>query len=151
MRCPLFRILAVDDDPDVLVLYKRLREGIGMAVDTAQNTSEALRFLHSSCHRHYGALITDLEMPGLSGDSLARVAKCDRNITVLMVTAEPADKANPRRVDHYFQKPLYGHTLDSFLTVLKDLREATQHSGEGPCTQGCCSRRLLGGLTPEHL
>ena len=66
-------VLLVDDDPDILQLLEEIiQEGFGEAVEikTANDPKEARRQLESGV---VDLLVTDLEMPGISGLELLRV------------------------------------------------------------------------------
>jgi DNA-binding response OmpR family regulator len=64
-----FRILVVDDDPQVRRLLTDLLTRDGHVVDSAENAQTALQLLLK--HR-YALLTTDIEMPGTSGLEMIR-------------------------------------------------------------------------------
>ncbi|MEZ5816068.1 MAG: response regulator [Hyphomicrobiaceae bacterium] len=65
------RILLADDDKGSLDLVRRALELDGHAVATADDGSEALALVKSST---FDLLVTDVQMPGLDGISLAKEA-----------------------------------------------------------------------------
>lgn len=66
-------VLVVDDDPLVLVVTASMLEDFGCEVITAASGNEALEKL--SKERLVEILITDLNMPGMSGYELVEKAK----------------------------------------------------------------------------
>ncbi|MFC0251277.1 PAS domain-containing protein [Massilia consociata] len=69
------RVLFVEDDPDLLATTCSLLELLNQRVDGTADPAEALALLQRS---HYDVLITDYELPGMSGAELARRAKAIR-------------------------------------------------------------------------
>jgi CheY-like chemotaxis protein len=102
------RILVVDDDPEaalfaVYVLTKRGRFEVTHTADPA----EALRL---ATDEHWDLLLTDLEMPGMSGlELLAALRQVAPGLPVVVVTAHPpvgAAAALLSHADEYLEKPL---------------------------------------------
>lgn len=85
------RLLVVDDDPDVRrVTSLMLRQG-GYDVTEAASGAEALSLLSQS-PGGWPLLVTDLKMPGMPGEELARQAlAADPGLRVLFVTGYSAD------------------------------------------------------------
>lgn len=82
------KILAVDDDPIVLELLQDCLQRDGHRVDTADNGEDALALLRENDAR---ILITDWEMPGLTGPELCRnVRSLDlgRYVFIIMLTSK---------------------------------------------------------------
>lgn len=82
------RILAVDDDPDILTLVRYNLEKEGFKVATAESGEEALEKTRKN---KPDLLILDLMMPGVDGLEVCRILKSDsatRNIPVMMLTAK---------------------------------------------------------------
>jgi two-component system response regulator HydG len=87
------RILIVDDDPAVVeMLAAILRRAQGpYTVDTAATAAEALALL---CWRRPDVVLLDIAMPGMNGLELLRqIRQVDPSIPVVMVTADPSDRA----------------------------------------------------------
>jgi len=101
------KILAVDDNPDVLEVIVAFLEQGGFAVDAFGSGAEALDHLRSGAE--IDLLVTDILMPRLSGVSLAEQALALRpGLKILFVTAATdvvAEKA-PRLQGPYLLKPL---------------------------------------------
>lgn len=58
------RIMVVDDDPDIRHLMSEVLAGSGYVVDVAENATRAWKALHL---KQYDLLLTDHEMPGMTG------------------------------------------------------------------------------------
>ncbi len=68
------KILLVDDQAPVLRLTRQMLERLGYAVDICENGEEALTRIKSFPDR-YDLLITDMTMPKMTGETLAREAR----------------------------------------------------------------------------
>ncbi|MCA9320536.1 MAG: sigma-54-dependent Fis family transcriptional regulator [Planctomycetes bacterium] len=66
------QVLVADDEPDLRLGMKRLVENLGAQVDVVADGEAALRRLEA---QPYHLLLSDVRMPGLSGDELLRVVK----------------------------------------------------------------------------
>jgi len=66
------RILIVDDDDDALKMLERALSQSGYEVETARSGDEALALLRSGSSR---LVISDWEMPGMSGEDLCRAVR----------------------------------------------------------------------------
>jgi two-component system chemotaxis response regulator CheY len=87
---PHARILFVDDEPQLRTLGKRALGGSGYDVDAAVDGVEAWAALHD---RGYHLLITDNEMPRLSGLELAARARRAGMRIPIVLTSNSADAA----------------------------------------------------------
>jgi len=63
------RILLVDDEESILVLAKRMLEGLGYTVMSESSSNKALEIFKSK-PAHFDLLITDQSMPNMSGEEL---------------------------------------------------------------------------------
>jgi len=82
------KILAVDDDPDILKLLQYNLEKEGFSVITAANGQEALRLVRSQPPQ---AIILDLMLPEVDGLEVCRQIKRDESLSqvpILMLTAK---------------------------------------------------------------
>ncbi len=86
------RILVVDDEADVEMLFRQqfrreLREGL-FVLDFARSADEALAKVENLDADALMLLVSDINMPGMSGLELLRRIKGDRpDLPVLMITA----------------------------------------------------------------
>lgn len=115
------RILLADDDKPTRDLVKRALESDGHKVEIAQDGSEALDSLTAGST--VDVLVTDVNMPGLDGISLAKRAKVIvPGIRVLMMSgfAEELERAKAASVGRVsvLSKPF---TLDHVRAAVRDL------------------------------
>jgi CheY-like chemotaxis protein len=81
------KILIADDEPHVLRVLKLSLEKEGYAVDTCANGKEALTLLEQ---RHPDILITDIQMPLMTGEELCMHIQQqipDRNFLIFVLTS----------------------------------------------------------------
>lgn len=67
-------ILVVDDEPTICTVVRRVLTSASYEVETATQATNALQMLHA---RHFDLLITDINMPELSGLDLAAQARAE--------------------------------------------------------------------------
>jgi len=98
------RILAVEDEPDVLDVLRAMLTGAGHTVVTAASGREALDLFEREA---VDLVITDLGMPGMTGLALAKELKRRRAVPVLLLTgwADELDAATAPSVDLVVAKP----------------------------------------------
>ena len=117
------RILAVDDEPDMLTLIKMIVEGYSdHQVTTTNNPMEVAELLTKE---RFDLIITDLKMPGMDGMELLELAKKhDKDALILMVTAfgslESAEEAVAKGAFDYISKPFRKEQL--LLAIDKAMR-----------------------------
>ena len=81
------RILVVDDDPDILLLERKILEREGFIVQTSENGERAMRILADEA---FDLVLLDIMMPGIDGFEVSRSlqGQSDRkSIPVVFVTA----------------------------------------------------------------
>ncbi|MBM4273770.1 MAG: response regulator [Deltaproteobacteria bacterium] len=102
------RILAVDDELDMLALLKMIIEGYSNhQVTVTNNPMEAAELLEKEA---FDLVLTDLKMPGMDGLELLELAKkLDEDALVIVITAfgslESAEEAMGRGAFDYITKP----------------------------------------------
>ncbi len=113
-----FKILVVDDNPDVAAVLSGMLEAHG-AVSVAINDPFEARSVIMENPGAWSALVTDFDMPGLDGAHLARVAsKCTPAIPCILVTALPESSGWDRSLFHEVHaKPL---KRDIFVESVRD-------------------------------
>lgn len=78
------RILVVDDEEDLLNVFKDLFSQRGEDIDTARTGEEAIEKLRNGS---YEVVISDISLPGINGLEVLRVAKRENpNACVIMIT-----------------------------------------------------------------
>jgi len=113
MSKQVYRVLLVDDEADLLSLWKLRLEGNGYQVSTALSGEEALaKFSMVNPH----LVITDLRMPGIDGVALFEaIRKKNKAVPVIIITAHgsisEAVDATRHGVFSFLTKPIDGKEL----------------------------------------
>ena len=102
------RILAVDDELDMLALLKMIIEGYSdHQVTVTNNPLEACELLEKET---FDLILTDLKMPGMDGmEVMAQAKKRDEDALVMVITAygslESAEEAMAKGAFDFITKP----------------------------------------------
>jgi two-component system response regulator FixJ len=143
-------VCVIDDDPDVGEVTRRIIESRG--VFDCRQFSAADQFLGDLPRMHVNCVVTDLRMPGISGDELlARLAKIDPDLAVVIVSAY-ADVPTAVRVMEQgaatlLQKPF---TSDQLISAVE--RGVTQtNSRRAHRTELKQAEAILSGFSAEEL
>lgn len=120
------RILIVDDNPNILAVMKigvRTRYP-DLRITVASNGFSALeRLQNMNQDGHITLMLTDLQMPGLTGLQLAKIVKDNWPAVsiVLMTGSHDTDRiqqqANALQLDGFLTKPFTLESLDKFLNA----------------------------------
>lgn len=113
------RILAVDDEPNIVRLIQVNLERAGYQVETANNGAQALAKLRQSMP---DLLVSDVMMPEMDGFELLKNVRMDAalaDLPVIMLTAKTQDLDIMRGYSHgadmYLTKPFNPQELLSFV------------------------------------
>jgi diguanylate cyclase (GGDEF)-like protein len=109
------RILALDDDPTILVLLRAMLGSAGMEVSTCDDPSRFLAQLEETSPE---LIILDFDMPGVTGPELCRAIRNDhrwQGLPIVLLTGH-ADPDSVRAgfdagADDYVSKPFAGPEL----------------------------------------
>ena len=86
-------VLVVDDEPAVRNLVQALLIHIGHLVETAENGFEALCKIEQ---QEFDLVFTDLFMPGMKGDELAReIKKRKPTLPIVLITGHQPERVSP--------------------------------------------------------
>jgi len=141
-----YRVLLVDDDPVALLTWDRVLCRAGMAVTTAAGSEEALSLVAAG---DFDVVVTDIQMPGLSGlELLDRLLRGIPDLPVVVVTSAVGVDSTldvlRSRAAGFLRKPLDHADLVRTVTLLAQIRgnpdarsvgdwqESTSHPMPGP-------------------
>ena len=83
----LIRILVVDDEEPIRLLYKQELQEEGYAVEIASNAQDALDILEKTA---VDLVILDIKMPGMNGiEAMQKMVGKERNIPIIINSAYP--------------------------------------------------------------
>ena len=125
------KILAVDDDPEVLAPLVSRLEAQGHRVSTAENGAEALRALADA---PFDALLSDLEMPEVDGETLVREARRHwPELRILVISSHPEAEAIARSLGvSWLPKSATPRRLSAALDTVVQGAAAPGASGAAP-------------------
>jgi CheY-like chemotaxis protein len=117
---PVYRILAVDDEPDLLEIIKTLLEGEGWQVATASTGNAAIAYYEQHANE-IDLVLLDYILPDMTGDTIFEcLQRSNPEVRVVLLTAcdDLVAKAMfARGLRGYIQKPFY---LDDLLSRLRE-------------------------------
>lgn len=142
MCSPTRRVLVADDEPNIRkIVSLALRNLDGVIIDTVCDGIEALAAFEVN---HYDVLVTDLKMPRLGGEELARTVQVlSPSTIILMVSGQaflPEKYATLRSLAwKLLSKPLDIHTLRSAVQdalLFGESRASSPDSRQPPAPPG---------------
>lgn len=118
------RILVVDDEPDIRLLYEELLEEAGYEVNTAHDGAMAWELLQKY---DYDLLITDNQMPKLSGiELLEKLSSNSQLLPAIMVTGTSPDDGIKGLSWAHVKELMKPHTPMELLKVVKNALRSMQ-------------------------
>jgi DNA-binding NtrC family response regulator len=117
------RILVVDDEKHVRILFSRILQKEGYEVECASSGSEAIEKL---AKRSFDLVVTDLKMDGIDGLDVVKKGKTvNRAVPFILIsgygTAQTAGTAAKEGADMFLMKPI--ELTDLKLAVKKALQK----------------------------
>jgi CheY-like chemotaxis protein len=116
------KVLLVDDDPFVLRLAQRLLSSLGFRdIIIAHTPAEALAIWQRR-KEEIGILLTDFNMPGMSGDELAaELLQSDPDLEISFMSGNPPDFLDSKIPlipgQNFVQKPFTAQKLGQVLRL----------------------------------
>ena len=132
-------ILVVDDEPDVEALFRQqfrreIRDG-RFKIDFARSGNEALRLIEAFAGTTLVLILSDINMPGMSGlNLLPKVRAARPNVPVIMITAY-GDTETRRTVLEAGAEALFTKPID-FPALRSDIEARVQWPRERPRSCG---------------
>jgi len=105
------RILVVDDDVNILRVFRRILEKEGYAVDTAETGKDALKKIRKT---KFSVCLIDLKLPDMDGTELLKIPTDHETIKIIVTgfsTEEVGKKAADYGADDFLVKPVKAEEL----------------------------------------
>ena len=116
ITCNSHKILLIDDESGILHMLKLKLTNIGFSVDTAGSGEEGLAKIKTN---KYSLILTDIQMPGISGDVILSFIKNEKKSTVPVVGMSGTPwLLNEKDFDAILQKPFSLKELEDTLCSL---------------------------------
>lgn len=101
-------ILIVEDDQDLLFLYRTMLERQGYTITTADQSSDALLLL---INQDFDLVILDMNMPDIPGIRIIEFARDDirlRTLPIIVISADPQWRGQcfELGIEHFLVKPV---------------------------------------------
>ncbi|MDR3277348.1 MAG: response regulator [Oscillospiraceae bacterium] len=141
------RVLAVDDDAEVLEYYKDIAQRFGIACDVSSGGAEAVAMLDRGAL--YDIYFIDWKMPGMDGVELTRKIKERHagNSVVTMISSTEwsviAEDARAAGVDRFLAKPLFPSAIADCINECLGIEDASEEVAESGGADVFTGRRVL--------
>jgi PAS domain S-box-containing protein len=122
------KILFVDDEASLVRLATQLLEKCGYRVDGHTNPLEALKLFKTDPYE-FDLVITDMTMPHMTGDQLARMIQNIRPDVPIIITTGYSEKISPKKaqmmgVQDFIMKPMNYSELTKKIRKAVDQKES---------------------------
>ena len=123
------RLLVVDDEPMLVDIVRRILQPLGYKLKVSMSPLEALDVFRSR-PQDFDLVITDLTMPQLTGDKLAReITKIIPDMPIILCTGFstpiPEEKARTMGIQAVLMKPIVMSELTEMVRKVLDGRKGT--------------------------
>lgn len=120
-------ILLIDDEPDILTLFKRYLEMSGYSTYGFINPTAAVEHFKQN-PKAYQIIITDVRMPGMSGFQVVReITKMNPDVKIIMTSSFEMSMKEMKtvlpslKVDGLIEKPI---ELQKLNEIVRNLQES---------------------------
>ncbi len=120
------RILVVDDDINILRVFRTILEKEGYAVETAETGKDALKKINKA---NFNLCIVDVKLPDMDGTDLLKIPNEHRIIKIIVTgfsSKEAGKKAADYGADDFLVKPVKAQEL---LAIIREKLVAIQEEG----------------------
>lgn len=109
MNCPQTKILIIDDEKAILKMLNQILSRMGFLVNTAESAEEGINKINSN---PYDLILTDIKMPGMSGDDVFKYVRnhLNKSIPIIAMSGTPWLLGNSS-FDAVIAKPCYKKDL----------------------------------------
>lgn len=98
------KIILVEDEPEIRLVFERMLQSIGCSVITAQNGQEAIQKIQAD--QDIRLMITDINMPVMDGRELLRRVKEIKPALKAIVLSASIDFKEKLPANEVLQKPI---------------------------------------------
>jgi len=142
------RILAIDDDPDVLLFFEEIMLRLGAHCDAAKSGEEALSIIENSGAYH--VYFIDWKMHGMDGIQLTKEIKTresDSGSVVIMISAADwntiEENAKKAGVDKFLSKPLFPSAIKDIMSQVLGAKQQQAKAAHDDTPVSFAGRRIL--------
>jgi CheY-like chemotaxis protein len=147
-------ILVVDDDPISRELVALLLGAEGHVVTKAASGNEAIRALKTAeKNQRPSAILVDLQMPGVSGDTLAERLRNHVGVGVPILAMSATEPATHGQFDGFLRKPIDTNVLASLLGIAAPQAGTARESKKSIDDSGVLNEGMfqkMKSMMPEH-
>jgi DNA-binding response OmpR family regulator len=135
-RCPERVVLVVDDEEMVRHMTARILHDAGFRILEAQDGAEAVTFLATLGSKVVGLVVSDIAMPGMTGEELAQIlAEQWPAMPILLISGQGGPHANYRGT--FLPKPFQPEALIAAVkALLPSMGVATGGQASAPVPAG---------------
>jgi excisionase family DNA binding protein len=122
-----FRVLVVDDDPEIGTLFRRVLANRSQTVTTARDGYEAIEKIHED---KYDLIFLDVKLPGMDGvETLEKIKSISPDSIVVMMSGYSVEEEISRAIDmgaqDFIPKPF--EDMDQIMTIEEVARYLSLH------------------------
>jgi len=127
-------ILIIEDDEETRSLLKELLEEEGFKTECASNGSDALREI---VKKPFDLIVTDIEMPGLTGlDILPEMKKLRPEAPIIVMTSFANEEVHRRSLGKgasgYLEKPIHIKKLKALIHEMLSAKQGLKGARASP-------------------
>lgn len=150
---PLHRVLVVDDDQVIRELVGLLLSRCGYEAEVAESGEAALALLTGEDRIMPSVILTDLQLPGMSGKILATSlrALCGNGTRIAAMSGRQPVPAELDGFDAFLRKPFTEATLDTLLRGDVPLSKHEEEGASQPALNEAVYEQLAGSMSQERL
>jgi len=128
------QILIIEDDEEMRSLLKELLEDEGFETQCASNGADALREI---VKKPFDLIVTDIEMPGLTGlDILPEMKRLRPEASIIVMTSFASEEVYRRSLEKgaggYLEKPIHIEKLKALIHEMLSAKQGMRGARASP-------------------